>query len=55
VKTVLLSTLLIFPTPPTFILFVFFTTFFTLHALLTNLADQLHRPTRLTNSSDQLV
>lgn len=44
-RLVLLSFLLIFPTPPTFILFIFFVTTFTVYAMiksLTNYRDQLH-------------
>lgn len=40
-----LTTLLVFPSPPTFLAFVFFSSFFYIHALLirlTNILDQ-HR------------
>ena len=44
-RLALLSTLLIFPSPPTYLLFVFLSSFFYIHSvliLLTNYRDQLH-------------
>lgn len=56
-RLAVLSTLLIFPSPPTYLLFVFLSTFFYIHALLialTNSRYQHRRPKALTNSRDQL-
>lgn len=62
-RTALLSLLLIFPSPPTFIAFFYLASFFYIHALLkyvTNYHDQqvryayLHTvPTRVTNTHYQ--
>lgn len=51
-RTALLSLLLIFPSPLTFIAFVYLASFFYIHALLkrvTNVIDQHPLPTRLIN------
>lgn len=55
-RTALLSLLLIFPSPITFIAFFYLASFFYIHALLkyvTNYHDQHTVPTRVTNSRYQ--